>query len=176
MRINTRKMALIAVLIAQAIVLGFIERLIPISFVVPGAKLGLANIITLVTLYILTFRETTLVLVGRIVLIGLLFGSVSSLLYSLSGGVLALVGMYLAKKSGKISIIGISIIGAVLHNIGQLIMASLVISNLNMFYYLPLLLVFALPTGMVIGVASRLIIKYLDKRKGLQPIEKTKGA
>jgi heptaprenyl diphosphate synthase len=169
-------MALIAVLIAQAIVLGFIERMIPVNFIVPGAKLGLANIITLVALYILTFRETTLVLVGRVVLIALLFGSVSSLLYSLSGGVLALLGMYLAKKTGKISIIGISIIGAVMHNIGQLLMASLVISNLNMFYYLPFLLVFALPTGLIIGLTSRLIIKYLEQRKEFQSTEKTKGA
>lgn len=162
MRINTRKIAMIAVLIAQAMVLGFIERLIPVNFIVPGAKLGLANIITMVSLYLFTVRETTMVLIGRILLVALLFGSVSSLLYSLAGGLLALVGMAVLYRSGRFSIIGISIVGAVLHNIGQLLMAALIIQNLNIFYYLPWLLVFAIPTGLVVGVTSRLIMKYLE--------------
>lgn len=169
MRINTRKMALIAVLIAQAMVLGFIERLIPVNFIVPGAKLGLANIITLVALHLFTFRESGMVLIGRILLVALLFGSMSSLLYSLSGGILALLGMALMLKVGKFSIVGISIVGAVLHNIGQLLMAALIISNLNIFYYLPWLLVFAVPTGLVVGFTSRLILNYLEAHAVVVP-------
>ena len=140
MRINTKKLVLIAILISQAIILGFVERFIPISFIVPGAKLGLANIITLIALYILTVRETSFILFGRIVLLSFMFGSVSSLLYSISGGYLALIAMYLAMRTKNLSIIGISVIGAVFHNVGQLAMAALIINNLNIFYYLPLLL------------------------------------
>ncbi len=166
MKMNTRKLALIAVLISQAMILGFIERFLPVNFIVPGAKLGLANIITLVALYILTFRETTLVLVGRIVLLSFMFGSISGMLYSLSGGFFALITMYWAIKTKKISIIGISIIGAVFHNIGQLLMAALVINNLNIFYYLPLLLIFAIPTGLFIGTTSKFLLNYLNKNYG----------
>jgi heptaprenyl diphosphate synthase len=162
MKLGIRKISLIAVLISQAIILGFIERFIPVNFIVPGAKLGLANIVTLVSIYMLTFKETSLVLGGRIVLIAFMFGSVSSMLYSFSGGFLALMAMYLAKRSDSISIIGISIIGAVFHNIGQLLMAALVIENVNIFYYLPLLLLFAVPTGLLIGTTTKLLLKYLE--------------
>jgi len=161
MRINTKKIALIGVLIAQAMILGFIERLIPLNFMVPGAKLGLANIVTLVSLYLLSYKETGLVLVGRILLLAFLFGSLSSLLYSLSGGLLALLVMGILVRWKALSMISVSIMGAVSHNIGQLLMAALVIENFNIFYYLPLLLVFAVPTGIVVGTTSRLLLKYL---------------
>ena len=161
MKINTRKLALIGILISQAMILGFIERTIPVSFIVPGAKLGLANIITLISLYILTFKEASLVLVGRIVIISFLFGSMSSLLYSLSGGILALIIMGSFIKFDKASIIGVSILGAIAHNIGQLLIAALVISNINIFYYLPLLLVFAIPTGLLVGTTSKLMLAFI---------------
>ncbi len=162
MRINTKKIALIGVLIAQAMILGFIERLIPLNFMVPGAKLGLANIVTLVSLYLLSDKETVLVLVGRILLLAFLFGSLSSLLYSLSGGLLALLVMGILVRWKAISMISVSIMGAVCHNVGQLLMAALVIENFNIFYYLPLLLAFAVPTGIVVGTTSRLLLKYLQ--------------
>ncbi|OPL09223.1 MAG: hypothetical protein AVO33_07100 [delta proteobacterium ML8_F1] len=164
MKVQTNKTALIGVLIAQAMILGFIERLIPLNFVVPGAKLGLANIVTLVSLYLLTFKETGLVLIGRILLLGFLFGSLSSLLYSLSGGILALIIMGILIKGEALGIIGISILGAVSHNVGQLMMAALVIENFNIMYYLPLLLVFAVPTGIVVGTTSKLLLKYLKRQ------------
>ncbi|MEA3423274.1 MAG: Gx transporter family protein [Bacillota bacterium] len=161
MKIKTRKIALIGILISLAIILGFIERTIPVNFIVPGAKLGLANIVTLISLYIMTFKEASLVLVGRIVIISFLFGSLSSLLFSLSGGVLALIIMGGFIKFDKTSIIGVSILGAIAHNVGQLLMAALVINNINIFYYLPLLLVFAIPTGLLVGTTSKLMLVFI---------------
>ncbi|MBN2259149.1 MAG: Gx transporter family protein [Clostridiales bacterium] len=163
MKITTKKIALIGILISQAMILGFIERFIPIGFIVPGVKLGLSNIVTLISLYMLTFRETSLVLFGRIILLSFMFGSMSSLLYSLSGGIFALLVMALCMKIDKFSIIGISVLGAIAHNLGQLLMAALIISNLNIFYYLPLLMVFAIPTGLLIGTTSKLLLEFIQR-------------
>jgi len=161
MNVNTKKITLISILISQAIILGYFERFIPINFIVPGAKLGLANIVTLISLFLLTFKETTFIMVSRVILLSFMFGSLPGIIYGLSGGILALTAMYIAIKTGKISIIGVSIIGAVFHNIGQLIIAAIIINNINIFYYLPLLLIVAIPTGIFIGLTSKFLLKYL---------------
>ena len=157
------KMTLIALLISQAIVLSFFERFIPISFAIPGAKLGLANIITLIALMRLSKSETLFIVVSRVILASFMFGSMSSLLYSMSGALLAFVVMSLLSSllNDSVSIFGVSIAGAVAHNVGQVIAAALVIENVNIFYYLPLLLLIALPTGFAIGLVSKQVLKYL---------------
>ena len=166
MKQKTRKMVLIALLVSQAIVLGFIERMIPLDFAVPGAKLGLSNIITLVSLYILSPAEAFMVLVSRILLATFLFGSISSLMYAFAGGMLAFAVMLFSKKylSFILDVIGISILGAVFHNVGQLLMASIIIESSGIFYYLPMLLFAAIPTGLVVGTAGKLLIKHLRTR------------
>ncbi|MBS4534877.1 Gx transporter family protein [Clostridium sp. D2Q-14] len=165
---RTKKIVIIALLVAQALVLYLVERMIPFNFGIPGAKLGLANIITLVSLFIFGFKETFMVVVLRVLMSNLMGGSISSLLFSLSGGLLSFFIMYLLKRIGKdkISIIGISIVGAVFHNIGQILMAAFVIHNLKIVVYLPVLLISGVATGFFVGITVSYILKIL-KNTGL---------
>jgi heptaprenyl diphosphate synthase len=162
---NTRRMIYIAILVAQALVLYIVESMIPVPFITPGAKLGLSNIITLVALYIFDFKDAFLIVILRILLATLLGGSISSLFYSIAGGMLSLVAMYLIKKVGqeKVSIIGISIIGAVFHNIGQVIVAALIIQNVMIVSYLPILLIAGVGTGIFVGLTGRYLLVYLKR-------------
>ena len=162
---KTKTMVLISVLVSQAIVLSYFERFIPLNLLVniPGVKLGLANIVTLVSLYMLNFKQSTFIVITRTALTAVLFGSMSGFLYSLSGGILSLFAMALVKKvaKDKVSIMGISVIGAVFHNIGQISVAILVVQNINLIYYLPFLMISSLVTGIFVGVTSGYLIKYL---------------
>lgn len=158
---NIRKLVLFSVLIAQAMILSFIERFIPLPVAIPGAKLGLANIVTLLVLYKFGFKPAFSILIGRIFLTTFLFGNFAMLLYSLAGGLMALLGMVVSKRF--LSMIGVSIFGAIMHNIGQVTVAVLIIENLNMAYYLPILLVIAIPTGIFIGITCTYLLKALNK-------------
>ena len=162
---KTRKMVFIALLVAQALVLHIFERMIPVPFIAPGAKLGLANIITVVAIYMLTFKYALAIVVLRVILATLLGGTLSGFFYSISGGILSLLAMFICKKFGKseISILGISIIGAVFHNIGQIIIAAVVIENLKMVAYLPMLLVAGIGTGIFVGLTAKQLIVYLKR-------------
>jgi len=162
---NTKTMVFIAVLVSQAMVLSYFERFIPLNLLVsiPGVKLGLANIVTLVSLYILSFKQSTFIVITRTTLTAFLFGSMSGFLYSLSGGILSLLAMGVVKKvaKDKVSIIGISILGAAFHNIGQISVAILVVQNTNLIYYLPFLMISSVITGILVGVTSGYLIQYL---------------
>lgn len=162
---RTQKMIFISILVAQALVLYFVESMIPVPFITPGAKLGLANIITVVSLYSLSLTETFVVVILRIILSTLMSGSVSAFLYSLSGGMLSLAAMYIAKRLGgkNISVVGVSIVGSVFHNIGQILMAALIIHNIKIAYYLPFLLIAGIGTGIFVGLTSIYMLKYLKK-------------
>lgn len=162
---KTQKIVIISLLVAQALVLHLVERMIPFNFGIPGAKLGLANIITLVSLYLFGFKETLTVVILRTLMANLLGGNVSGFLFSISGGLLSFFIMYLLKKSArdKISVIGLSIVGAVFHNIGQILMAAFVIHNLNIIIYLPALLISAVATGLFVGITVNYILKFLRK-------------
>ncbi|HSN66122.1 MAG TPA: Gx transporter family protein, partial [Fusibacter sp.] len=140
---KTRMLVFISVLVAQGMILSFIESMLPIPFIAPGAKLGLANIITLSAIYLLTFKQATAVVLLRVLLTATTFGSLSSFLYSFSGGVLSLLVMAAILKvfKGEISLIGVSIAGAVAHNLGQLFVAAIIIHNVLILTYLPILLI-----------------------------------
>lgn len=142
-------------LVALAMIFSYVEILIPISFGVPGIKLGLANLVVVVGLWLMPPMQVFGILVARIVLVAFMFGSMSSLLYSLAGGVLSFCVMLLLKKCKGFSVIGISMAGGVSHNIGQLIIAALVVENLSVFYYFPVLMIAGLVTGMLIGVVGQ---------------------
>ncbi len=163
--IDTRKLVLISVLVAQGMVLGYIEKMLPIPFIVPGAKLGLANIITLTAIYFLSFKESSAVVLLRVLLTAATFGSLSSFLYSLSGGVLSLIAMATVLKVFKdeLSLISVSIIGSIAHNMGQLLVAAIIIHNVLIFTYLPFLLIIAVPTGIFVGLVSKALIQYLKR-------------
>ncbi len=156
--LSARTIALLAMMIALALVFSYVESLIPINFGIPGVKLGLANLVIVAALYLMNARQTLLISVVRIILAGLLFGNLFSILYSLAGGLLSLGIMVLIKRSGRVSVVTVSVFGGIFHNIGQILVAMAVIENLNLVFYLPVLLLSGFVTGLVIGIVSRLIL------------------
>ncbi|RAK06960.1 heptaprenyl diphosphate synthase [Halanaerobium saccharolyticum] len=167
---RTKKLVIISLFVSQAIVLSIFERMIPINFAVPGAKLGLANIVTIISIYIFGLRETILIVLLRTFMASVFGGTFLTFLYSVSGALISLVVMYLLKKIPKeeFTIVGISVFGSISHNIGQVIMAVLIIKNINIALYLPVLIIISIPTGLFVGYSSKKMLKYLSKTKFLR--------
>ena len=163
MRKRKNKAAVFGVFTALALIFSYVELLIPVNFGIPGAKLGLANLVIVIVLYKTDWKEALLLSVVRIILAGFLFGNLFGILYSLAGGILSLAVMALLKRTGAFSVIGVSMAGGVSHNVGQLIMAMLVVETYAVGYYLPVLLIAGLITGTVIGIAGREMLKRLDR-------------
>ncbi|MBR0397245.1 MAG: Gx transporter family protein [Eubacterium sp.] len=157
------RVAYAAVFIALAMIFSYVETLIPINFAVPGIKLGLANLVIMVGLFLMPAGEVLIISVARILLVGFLFGNGASILYSLAGGLLSFVVMYILIRLTKLSMLGISISGGTAHNIGQLIVAALVVQNFKMVYYLPVLLVAGVVTGTLIGILAGRIVPVLRR-------------
>ena len=158
MRNKTAKwVALYGMLISLAFIFSYIEAVIPIPIPVPGVKLGLANLVLIVGLYTVGISGTIAVSLVRIVLVGFTFGNLSSMIYSLAGGIVSLILMILLKKTGKFSQIGVSIIGGIGHNIGQLTAAALITETAGVFYYLPFLIVAGVIAGAVIGLLGGMV-------------------
>lgn len=150
---------------ALALIFSYVESLIPINFGIPGVKLGLANLILIIAMYKMNIRDVYLLAVSRIVLAGFLFANLFSIIYSMAGGLLSLTVMYVLKKSDRFSLMGISMAGGVSHNVGQLIMAMLVLESFNIAYYFPVLLISGLVTGLVIGIVACEMLKRLKNIK-----------
>ncbi|MCD8231446.1 MAG: Gx transporter family protein [Clostridiales bacterium] len=155
---SAKTIALLAMMIAVAMVFSYVESLIPINFGIPGVKLGLANLAIVAALYLLDGKQALLISVVRIILSGFLFGNLASIMYSLAGGLLSLSIMILLKKTKKISVVTVSVAGGICHNIGQIIVAMLVVENLKLVYYIPVLLISGFLTGLLIGVVSQILI------------------
>lgn len=153
------RVAYFGVFTALALMFSYIETMIPIRFGVLGIKLGFANIMIVIMLYKGSAKEALLLSIVRIMLSGFLFGNLSSILYSIAGGVLSLGIMTLLKKQGGFSVIGVSVAGGVSHNVGQLIVAMLVVETYQVGYYFPVLLVAGVLTGLGIGVVSQEVLK-----------------
>lgn len=149
-----RKIAYLGLFSGAAILLGYVESLIPIFAAVPGMKLGLANLAILLVLYQYGLREAVAVQVVRILVIGFLFGNLFSIVFSMAGGMLSLLVMWILKRIGGFSMIGVSVAGGLAHNIGQICMAAMVVENFQIFYYLPILMVSGVITGVLIGILS----------------------
>lgn len=158
---ETRKIVHMGMLIALAMVLSFIESQIPAFIAVPGMKLGLANIAIVFALYSLGFKEALGVSLIRVVLSAILFGSVVSGLYSAAGAILSLLGMALLKKSGFFGTVGVSVSGAVLHNLGQIGIACFILRTQALVYYLPFLILSAVVAGVVIGIIAAVLVERL---------------
>ncbi|MDF2821147.1 MAG: putative rane protein [Clostridiales bacterium] len=158
---SSKKTATYGLLIALAFIFSYVESLVPIPLPIPGMKLGLANIVVLIALYVLGSKQAFGLSVLRIVLVGLTFGSLFSMIYSLAGGILSCIAMILCKKTKLFSIVGVSIVGGVTHNIGQIIAAILIVENRGIAYYLPVLLVTGAVTGLLIGMLGAEITKRL---------------
>ena len=158
MRNNTKKLTYLALTVSFALILSFIESRIPVFVAIPGVKVGLANIAVIFTLYKFGIKEAISVSIVRVVLVSMLFGSPVSMIYSLCGATLSLTAMILLKKLTPLKEIAISVIGGVMHNVGQIIAASIMLGTNVVAYYLPFLLVSGTIAGIVVGIASGLLI------------------
>lgn len=156
---NHKKTAYLGLFAAVAIIFGYVESLIPFFAGIPGMKLGLANLAVLFILEKYTWKEAALVSAVRILVIGFLFGNMFSILYSLAGAALSLAVMTLMTKFSGFSILGISVAGGVSHNIGQLIVAALIVENTSLLYYAPALLISGVVTGLLIGLLTGEVTK-----------------
>jgi heptaprenyl diphosphate synthase len=158
-----KKTAYMGMLTALAFVFSYIESLLPINLGVPGIKLGLANLVIIVTLYTIGIKAACTLSLVRIVLTGFTFGNPVSMIYSLAGGILSLVIMILAKRSKTFSVTGVSVLGGVFHNFGQIMVAAVVVEMASLFYYLPVLILSGTIAGVAIGMLASILIQRLIK-------------
>ena len=161
--LSAREIALYGLLIALAFVLSYVESLIPISFGVPGVKLGLANLAVITALYTVGVPGAAFISLVRIVLMGFTFGTPSMILYSLAGGALSLFVMAVLKRFRVFGMIGISVAGGAAHNIGQIAVAAAVVEQAALFAYLPVLLAAGTAAGAVIGLVGGLVVQRVKR-------------
>ncbi len=158
---NIRKITTYGLLVALALVLSYVESLVPAFFAIPGMKLGLTNIVVVVALYILDAKSAFAINVIRILLLSFMFGNGASFMYSLAGGMLSTLLMIFLKKWGAFSMTAVSAVGGVAHNLGQILMAMLLLYTSAVGYYMLVLWFIGIVTGLVIGLISAEIVKRL---------------
>ena len=159
---KTKRIALYGLFLALALVASYIERLIPLNPGIPGVKLGLANIVTMVLLYTVGIQAAILISALRILLSGLLFGSGFAMVYSAAGATLSMIAMIILKKTGRFGVMGVSVAGGVFHNIGQILVAIALLETRTLIYYLPILIISGLTAGVIIGILSGILIRRLS--------------
>ena len=164
-RDRTSKLTIASLMAALALIFSYIEVLIPFNFGIPGIKLGIANLVIIVALYYLGTRYALLINIIRILIGGLLFSGVFGMLYSMAGALLSMLVMVLVKKCGLFSVTGVSMAGGVAHNLGQLLVAAFLVSNLKIFVYFPVLVISGVVSGAVIGILAYLVLKKLPAAK-----------
>lgn len=160
---NSRKIASYGLFIALAFIFSYVEYLIPMPFAIPGMKLGLANLVIIIAIYGIGVKEAFILSMVRIILVGFTFRDPSTLLFSFAGGILSLISMAIIKKSKLFSMVGVSIIGGIAHNMGQIIVAIFYVNNPSLIYYFPVLLVSGVVSGTLIGILGALVIKRIKK-------------
>lgn len=180
-----RRTVELGLLLALAMILSYVESLLPLSFGIPGIKLGLPNLIVLLLLYesmgsddadageqarkccVKVFshgeREALLVNGLRIILSGFLFSNLYAILYALAGAVFSFAAMYAGRRMKRFSIVGVSVLGGVFHNIGQLLVAMVVVETFAVAYYVPFLLVAGTVTGALLGLTGRELLPYMQR-------------
>ncbi len=166
MKTNTQKLTFLGLFACLAIILSYVESLLPpVLSGIPGIKMGLPNIIIIFLLYKFSIKEAVTVSLIRLLTVSLLFGHFVTLLYSLGGAILSLSAMWLLKKTDKFSQVGVSIAGGVFHNLGQIIVAILVLSTKEIGFYMPILAVSGTVAGIIVGLGGTLLLKYTAKYK-----------
>lgn len=170
---KAKKIAFCAMMIALALALSYAERFIPVQLVIPlpGIKLGLANVVTLIVLYRLKGRYAFAVLIPRCILGAVFGGGITGLMFSLTGGILALLTMILAKKASLLSVYGVSVLGAAAHNLGQILAAMVLLRSVYVAAYLPWLLLAAIVTGLLTGAAGGGVLRALSYATISNPTE-----
>ncbi|MBE5911075.1 Gx transporter family protein [Pseudobutyrivibrio sp.] len=154
---KTNKIAFLGLLVALAFVLSYVEMLLPISIGIPGAKIGLANLVVMVALYTIGPKNAFILSIVRVVLVGFTFGNMAMMIYSMAGAMLSFVAMIIGKKTKLFSITGVSVLGGVFHNVGQIIVAIIALDAASLVYYFPFLVVIGTISGIVIGIVSGMI-------------------
>lgn len=165
---TARRVALTGLLAALALIFSYVEALVPFNAGVPGIKLGLANLVPLIVLYRLDARYAAAVNLIRVVLAGLLFTGAFAALYSLAGCIASFLVMWACKKSGFFSVIGVSMAGGVFHNLGQLCVAMLAVSGLQLIHYMPVLILSGMVAGIIVGIGAWILLDRLPVKLFLQ--------
>lgn len=148
---------------ALALIFSYIEALIPFQFGIPGIKLGIANLVIIIALYDLGAKYAFIVNLVRILIAGLLFNGLFGAAYSLAGALVSFAVMILLKRTDVFSVTGVSMAGGVAHNLGQILVAAFLISNIKIFVYFPVLILSGVVSGAVIGIVAHLMLKKLPK-------------
>ena len=175
---KNKRLIYISLLAAQGVVITMLERAIPFPFAfAPGAKLGLANIITLLAIFTLPYKDSLKVVWMRLLISTLLGGTLSTFLYSFAGAFLSYGGMLLVRLLGpkRVSVIGISATGGILHNVGQLAMASLIAQSFSVMLYLPILSITGIFSGVAVGVAANYLLEHVSTIRQFQSEEAAKS-
>lgn len=159
---KSQKIALFGALCALAFIFSFVEFLLPISIGIPGAKLGLANLVTVIALYKLSPKEAIGVSIVRVILSAFVFTNMYSLAYSLFGAALSLCSMILLHKTKRFSPVGVSAVGGAMHNMGQLLAATLFFRTGGLFFLVPVLLTVGVLTGALLGIVAKIVIDKTD--------------
>lgn len=162
---SSKKIAYCGLLTTVALLLSYVERMLAIPMIVPGMKLGLANVAVLIALYILDNKTAFSISILRILISALLFTGFASFLYSASGALLSFTVMAFCKKTNIFSIIAVSILGGISHNIGQIIIACIIVENIGLFYYMPFLIILGIATGFITGIVGDKAVYYIKNNK-----------
>ena len=162
---RTKKVAYISIFITLSMILSFVESQIPALVAIPGIKVGLPNIVMVFLLYRVGWKETITVSLVRVLLVSMLFGNVQTMTFSIAGAAVSLLGMIFLKKIDKFSCIAVSIVGGILHNVGQILAACLWTETAEIALYLPVLLISGTIAGTLIGLVAGMLVKRLEKWK-----------
>ncbi|MGI6324491.1 MAG: Gx transporter family protein [Bacilli bacterium] len=163
---ETRKITTLSMLLALAVTLNIMESMIPLlANMIPGVKLGLANMVTIFVIYMYQFNDAISLSIGRVLIVGILRTGLLSItfFFSLAGAILSTIAMYLVKRYTSLSIVGVSIVGAVTHCLGQILVAIIILRTINVIYYLPILLLLSIPMGIVTGMTVKQVLRFYDK-------------
>ena len=162
---SSKKIAYCGLLTTVALLLSYVERMLAIPMIVPGMKLGLANVDVLIALYILDNKTAFSISILRILISALLFTGFASFLYSASGALLSFTVMAFCKKTNIFSMIAVSILGGISHNIGQITIACVIVENIGLFYYMPFLIILGIATGFITGIVGNKAVYYIKNNK-----------
>ncbi len=165
MKNKIRKIAILSIFISLAMVLSYVDSLIYIPFTPPYFKIGIANIVVIYTLYKMGIKEACIVSIFRLILSSILFNNIITFIYSFSGALLSLLLMILLKKTKKFTQVTISIIGAIMHNVGQIIVAIILMDTKEIVLYLPVLIITGIIAGLGVGVLSNVVLRYTSNLK-----------
>ena len=156
-----KKVAMTGMFVALAMIFSYVEVLIPINLGIPGMKLGLANLVVVFMLYRLSFKEAFIVSIMRILLSGFMFGNLMSIAFSLAGALFSISVMCVLKRWNGFSVMGVSVAGGCMHNVGQLCVSIFVVQTARLVYYIPVLLISGVVTGLLIGLLVKLMLRHI---------------